>query len=177
MAGWMGTGKSTIASAVGSATGAVVLDHDTTKTAIMSAAVSHPPAGAASYEVLFALAGDLLGRGHSVIIDSPAAYASVPQRGLALAEAASVPYYFAECDCPEEVAHRRVDERTRRPSQVRGPSHAAAVRADPRREPHQPARGVLRLDTTVDLASCTQHVLSYLEGAGAAGPVEPSALS
>ena len=171
----MGTGKSTVASVVGSATGALVLDHDTTKTAIMSAGGSQLPAGAASYEVLFALTSDLLSQGHSVIIDSPAAYAAVPQRGLALADAASIPYYFAECDCPEEVADRRVASRQRRASQVRDPSHAAAVRADPRREPHRPAQGVLHLDTTEDLVNCTHQVLSYLHGAGAAGPVDPSA--
>ena len=53
MSGWMGSGKSTIATAFGRETGAVVLDHDTTKTAVMAVGIAHPPAGAASYEVLF----------------------------------------------------------------------------------------------------------------------------
>lgn len=130
MAGWMGSGKSTIASAVGVATRAVVLDHDTSKTAVLAAGVSHPPAGAASYEVLFAITADLLRQGHSVIIDSPAAYRSVPERGLALAEGARVPYYFAECECPEDIATARVASRDTRPSQVSDAFQAAAVRAD-----------------------------------------------
>lgn len=87
MAGWMGTGKSTIAVQVGAETGAVVIDHDTTKTAILAAGVPHPPAGAASYEVVFALTRELLAQGHSVIIDSPSVYASIPERGMAAAAA------------------------------------------------------------------------------------------
>lgn len=165
MAGWMGSGKSTVASAVGRTTRAVVLDHDTTKSAIMTAGVPHPPAGAASYEVLFSMAADLLSQGFPVIIDSPAVYASVPERGLALAERAGVRYFFVECNCPDDVAQARLEARVNRPSQVVDAAEATAVRADPRRAPHRPAHGALLLDTTDDLVVCSEIVLAYLDGA------------
>ncbi len=169
MAGWMGSGKSTIALAVGSSTGAVVLDHDTTKSAVISAGVPHPPAGAVSYEVIFDLARDLLDQGHSVIIDSPAVYEAIPARGMALATAASATYFFVECACPDGVAGQRIELRHRRPSQVAEAEHAAEVRASPTRRPHRPRKGALVVDTTEPLIDCVAAVLAYLATPGASG--------
>ncbi|HUP86810.1 MAG TPA: AAA family ATPase [Acidimicrobiales bacterium] len=171
MAGWMGTGKSTIASAVRSATGAVVLDHDTTKSAIIRAGFADGPAGAASYEVLFDLTHDFLDQGHAVIIDSPSAYVSIPARGMALAAAAAVPYYFVECVCSDAVSSERLELRKSRPSQVKSAEHAAAVRASVLRQPHRPLQGALRLDTTGSVDDCVALVLEYLESEGATGGV------
>lgn len=67
MSGVPGAGKSTIASAVARQTGAVVIDHDVTKSALLVAAVPADLAGRASYDVLDALARHLLQQGHSVI--------------------------------------------------------------------------------------------------------------
>jgi len=171
MSGWMGSGKSTIATAFGAETGAVVLDHDTTKTAVMAAGIAHPPAGAASYEVLFGLAADFLRQGHAVIIDSPAVYDSIPGRGLTLAAAAGVPYFFVDCDCPQAIAEERVAARPRRPSQVLDEAHASAVRADPSRLPHRPATGAVVVDTSRDLQACLRQIREYIATDGAAGPV------
>ena len=60
MAGWMGVGKSTLPRRWRTPSTAVIIDHDTTKSALLDAGVPHPPAGAASYEVVFRLAEDLL---------------------------------------------------------------------------------------------------------------------
>lgn len=148
MAGWMGTGTSTIAQALATATGAVVLDHDTTKTAILGAGVAHPPAGAASYSVLHAIAADLLAQGHSVILDSPSLYEPIPDIGARLAAAAGARYIFAECRCPDEIANDRVESRSSRPSQVATAAEAQAIRNDRRRTPtRRPATIVL--DTTL----------------------------
>ena len=119
MAGWMGTGKSTIAHAAATATGAIVIDHDTTKTALLEAGVPHPPAGAASFRVVHAIAADLLSQGHSVIIDSPSLYESIPEIGAAIAAQADAGYFFVECQCPDEIADTRIESRTNRTSQVR----------------------------------------------------------
>ena len=167
LAGWMGCGKSTIASAVARERNVVVLDHDTTKSALLRANVPHPPAGAASYEVLFSVAADLLVQGHSVAIDSPSLYPSIPERGMAIARALGVRYHFIECQCSDELAAERLMNRRGRLSQVTSAIAAEGVRQDAGRAPHRPNRGVLVLDTGRDLDSCVREVLEYLEGPGA----------
>ena len=111
MAGWMGTGKPTIAAAVAREVRFVVLAHDTTKSALLTAGVPHPPAGAASYEIFFNVAEDLLVQEHSVIIDSPSLYPFVPERGLALAARLGVRYYFVERRCPQRLAKTGLTDR------------------------------------------------------------------
>ncbi len=170
MSGWMGSGKSTLAAAIAKATGAVVLDHDTTKSAVMASGIPHQQAGAASYEVLFALAADLVAQGRAVVIDSPSVYASIPERGMALAAAAGVGYFFIDCVCSVEVADLRLTTRAARPSQVVNADEAAAVRDDPRRVPHRPAFGVLEVDTSSSVDAGMAVVRPYLGSKGAHGP-------
>ena len=169
MAGWMGTGKSSLASAVASTVSAVILDHDTTKSALLAAGVPHPPAGAASYEVVFSLARDLLAQGHAVIIDSPSLYSSIPERGLSLATEAGVRYFFVECVCDEAVTEQRLLTRTGRRSQVASAAQASAVRGDPGRVPHRPEKGARSVDTSRPIGECVERVMEYIAGTGAEG--------
>ncbi len=161
MAGWMGTGKSTIARAAATATGAIVLDHDTTKTALLEAGVPHPPAGAASYRIVHAIAADLLSQGRSVIIDSPSLYESIPEIGAAIAAQADARYLFVECQCPDEIADTRIESRANRASQVATAAEARSIRADPSRAPARPA-GAFVLDTTVAVEESVGTLLGWL---------------
>ena len=162
----MGSGKSTIAAVLARELRVVVLDHDTTKSALLAANVPHPPAGAASYEMLFGVAEDLLAQGHSVAIDSPSLYPSIPERGIAMARRSGVRYHFIECHCSDELAATRLTSRRNRASQVASTIAAEAVRRDPGRAPHRPKHGVLTLDTDRDLDTCVREVLAYLDGPG-----------
>jgi len=56
MSGAPGAGKTTIAGAIAGRIGAVVIDHDVTKSALLDAGVSIAIAGRASYQVLGAVA-------------------------------------------------------------------------------------------------------------------------
>lgn len=161
MAGWMGTGKSTVAHATAIATGAIVLDHDTTKTAILDAGVPHPPAGAASYDVLHALTADLLTQGHSVIIDSPSLYPSIPEIGARLAAQSDARYLFVECRCPDDLADERIESRTNRPSQVATAAEARSIRNDPNRKPSRP-EGAIVMETTLPKAESVEILLNRL---------------
>ena len=171
MAGWKGTGKSTVAAAVARQRPLVVLDHDTTKSALLAAGVPSPPAGAASYEVLFGLAEDVLRQGHSVIIDSPSLYPSIPERGLAIARRLGVGYYFAECICPDQLAESRLDNRDARLSQVADRTDASAIRRDPGRTPHRPEQGAISIDTTTAIDDCVGDIVRYLTGTGVYEPL------
>jgi predicted kinase len=114
MAGVPGSGKSALARLIGVATGAVVIDKDVLKTAVLHSGAGESLAGPAAYEALFALADHLLGQDLSVVLDSPSFYDTVPAKGAAIAQARCLPYYFIECVCNDrdELA-RRLRERTR----------------------------------------------------------------
>ncbi len=166
MAGWMGSGKSTITNRVSERTGAVVLDHDTTKSAILSSGSTDREAGRASYAVLHALAADLLAQGHSVVIDSPSLYDAIPATGARLAAATGARYLFVECECPSELAAERLGSRAGKPSQVRSAEEASAIRSDPNRSPVRPEHALL-LNTTGPVEAS---VASVLELIGLADP-------
>jgi len=121
MSGAPGSGKTTVARALGQATGAVVIDHDITKSALLAADMAASLAGRASYQVLNAVARDLLQQGHSVIFDSPCFYEELLARGIELAEECGATYRYVECMLNDlNELDRRLTTRTRMPSQIAG---------------------------------------------------------
>src|SRR5262245_51088927 len=102
-AGRPGAGKTTLSRAVGRRIGASVLDLDVVKTAVLDSGMAWDDAGRTAYNVLFALAADLLGLGRPVIIDSPSRWEFIPRRGQAVAAELAVPYLMVECHCPDEA--------------------------------------------------------------------------
>jgi predicted kinase len=74
MSGVPGSGKSTISTAIREMLGAVVIDHDDTKSAILSKGIEDNLSGQASYEVIKVLVDRFLADGHTVVIDSPCLY-------------------------------------------------------------------------------------------------------
>ena len=70
MSGLPGTGKSTLARALASASGAVHLRIDVIEQAIVRSGLAAQPLGPVGYEVGYALAEDMLRQGHPVIADS-----------------------------------------------------------------------------------------------------------
>ena len=121
MSGAPGAGKTTIAHGVAKALGAVVIDHDITKSALLAADVPVALAGRASYQVLNALAGHLLQQGHSVIFDSPCFYTELLHRGQTLAADYGADYRYIACVLQDlDELDRRLQTRVRQPSQVAG---------------------------------------------------------
>lgn len=119
LAGAPGSGKSTLARELAKRYDAVVLDTDVVKTALLDAGVPWGMAGKAGYNVLFALADDMLGNGRGVVIDSPSHYETIPARGMELAQRHGVAYRFVECVCADVAElQRRLTSRTARRSQV-----------------------------------------------------------
>lgn len=175
MSGVPGAGKSTIASAVARQTGAVVIDHDVTKSALLVAAVPADLAGRASYGVLDALARHLLQQGHSVIFDSPCFYQELLERGQKLGQEAQVNYCYIQCVLSDLVElDRRLRNRERLPSQLAGVnipptagSGKATIDQDVFRDwianMKRPANPYLTLDTQQPVEFCVQRAITYIE--------------
>ena len=161
MAGEAGTGKSSLARAIGQANGAVVLDKDYFKAPLLEEGLSEELAAGLAYAVFFSLAGSLLRQGHSLILDSPAFYPSIPARGALLAEEVGATYRLIECRCPAESQEQRLNQRQGLASQPA--SRAAKVASmlkpeiTPLIEPH------LTIDTSKPLDVCLEQALRYLE--------------
>ena len=174
MSGAPGAGKTTIAHAVAQRLGAVVIDHDVTKSALLSADVSVATAGYASYRVLDAVARHLLQQGFSVIFDSPCFYVELLQRGQQLAEEAGVSYCYVECVLTDlDELDRRLRTRPRLPSQVTGVyasptagSGKSQVNAEVFHDwitnMKRPENGYLTLDTARPLALCVEEAVAYI---------------
>jgi len=160
MAGEAGTGKSTLARAIGSVTGAVVLDRDYFKAPLMEEGLSFQEAGGLSYAVFFSVAKSLLMQERSLILDSAAFYPDIIERGERLAAAAGAAYRVIECWLPDAAEHdRRLQERERLVSQPVSLT-AAVAEVKPGKTaltcPH------LRLDTTMSMTSVLARALTYL---------------
>jgi predicted kinase len=180
MSGMPGSGKTTLATAIGKKTGAVVIDHDVTKTALLNAGISIKNAGKASYELLGAMAEHLLTQGHSVIFDSPCFYISLLERGQAQAKAVGADYFFIECMVGElgkldfAEIDRRLRARPEKRSQIRGINLPPIDVEDYSRtgktafniesaNMKRPRSGYLVLDTQQPMDVCLDRALAYLK--------------
>jgi predicted kinase len=169
-----GVGKTTLAHAVAPRIGAVVIDHDVTKSALLAADVPVSMAGAASYRVLQATAQHLLQQGHSVIFDSPCFYVELLERGQRLAREAGAAYRYIECRVKDlDELDRRLRTRPRLPSQLAGVRNVPTAGSGKTRtgadvfrhwiaNMKRPNDGYLVVDTTRSLQECIDAALSYI---------------
>lgn len=130
MSGVPGSGKSTVARGMASKLHAIVLDHDDTKSAILSTGIEDDLAGQASYEVIKTLVPGILQQGFSVIIDSPCLYIRLLEFGQRIAAKAGVDYRYIECRLEDlEELNIRINARESKPSQARyGPLEDYPIR-------------------------------------------------
>ena len=160
MAGEPGTGKSTLARAIGRSTGAVVLDKDYIKAPLLDGGLSEDPAEGLAYDVFFSIAASVLDQGHSIVLDSPAFTPGVVERGQKIARKVKVPYRIIECCCDRSTQEVRVNSRRALSSQLATMEKVLAVMQRPGivslEAPH------LTVDTTHLEFESLKLALSYL---------------
>ncbi|GAB6620116.1 hypothetical protein bcgnr5406_57000 [Bacillus cereus] len=75
MSGFPGSGKSTVSKYIAKLTGAVIVDHDVLKSALLQSlemkGIESTIVGGVSYDIEWVLIDSYLEQGHSVILDSP----------------------------------------------------------------------------------------------------------
>ena len=158
MHGEPGSGKSVIARALAERIGAIVLDKDIVKSALLRAGVSEALAGPASYEAYFAHARALVAQGHSVVLDNPVFWESVERGWLEIVDLAGSPSVLIECACPDQAElARRLATREALESQQR--------EFDLLAHPGSRATGFkprLTLDTTRRLEDLVDEAVAYV---------------
>ena len=159
MAGEPGTGKSTLARAVGSCTGAVVIDKDIIKSRMLDFGVPEEVAADCSYDLFFRLGESFVYQGHSIVLDSPASYSYIRERGAAIASQYDAGYFIVRCYVEDvSVMQRRLDQRVSVSSQNGVAAHDRYLRpgTSPLNEPH------LILDASQSPETMLRLTLEYL---------------
>ncbi|RST10816.1 MULTISPECIES: AAA family ATPase [unclassified Streptomyces] len=105
--GLPGTGKTTLARLLAARIGAVHLRVDTIEQAIVRSGLAGHPVGPAGYTVGYALAGDHLRQGLSVIAESVNPLAVTRDAWRDVGIAAGVPAVEVEVACSDTAEHRR----------------------------------------------------------------------
>ena len=123
MSGFPGSGKSTLARRIAEQTGAVIVDHDISKTAVIEASegmdIETKTLGQISYTVDWAFIDYYLSQGNDVIFDSPCLYPEMIETGLRLAKQHNARYKYVECYLNDfEVINARLQTRERMISQI-----------------------------------------------------------
>lgn len=122
MSGFPGSGKSTLARLIAKHTGAIIIDHDIVKSALLES-LDHEMdgklAGKISYNIDWALLDFLLSQSKSVILDSPCFYTEMIEKGLYLSTKYRAKYKYVECylDDMKEI-EKRLEKRERMISQI-----------------------------------------------------------
>ncbi|MGH0425997.1 AAA family ATPase [Bacillus pretiosus] len=123
MSGFPGSGKSTVSKYIAKLTGAVIVDHDVLKSALLQSlemkGVESTIVGGVSYDIEWALINSYLEQGHSVILDSPCLYEGMVEKGIKLSNKHGVKYKYIEyyLNDMEEINHR-LQTRKRMASQI-----------------------------------------------------------
>jgi predicted kinase len=174
MSGVPGSGKSTIAEEVTRQLNAIVVDHDDTKSAILSTGIENDQAGQASYEVIKAITAKFLGQGFSVIIDSPCLYRSLLEYGISTARKNGAEYRYIECKLDNlTLLNQSLLDRGSKPSQIetlegtishkgKHPRDGKAVVEEWASNMKRPESNFLVLDTAFQIEECMQKVVSYI---------------
>ena len=160
MHGEPGSGKSTVARELGARLGAVVLDKDVIKAALLRVGIVEKEAAAGAYEVFFAQARALVDAGQSIVLDNPVYWASVEERWLEISDAAGSPHILIECVCPDGAELvQRLATRSALESQPRerlNPDRFPGI-AETQFEPR------ITLDTTRPLAATVEEAAAFVE--------------
>jgi len=121
MSGVPGSGKSTVAAHVVDTFGAVAVDYDVIKTAVLDAGFDLAASATAAYETMYALARQMLGQGHPVIMDSPCFWPRILNEGMEIARAHDARYRYIECQIHDlKLLDERLGRRPRLRSHRRG---------------------------------------------------------
>lgn len=175
MSGVPGTGKSTIARHVGARYGAIVVDLDVIRSAVLDGGVLVEASGRVAYPVMYEMTRSLLDQGVSVVIDSPCGYDEILATGQAIAGERGAAYKYVECHADDLTL---IDSRLRTRPALRSQRRAVGLHAidaggaDAEGEElfrawqertKRPADGYLQVDATNPMNLILDEVNGYLE--------------
>ena len=175
MSGVPGAGKSTVAAHVVATFGAVAVDYDVIKSAILDAGFDLTASTKAAYEVMYAQARHVLTQGHSVVMDSPCFWPRILTEGMEIAREHNATYKYIECRLDDlALLDERLAQRPRLRTHRRGVNHpppdlgddpvdGAAFFRDASDRTQRPPTNYLQLDMHHPLPELLPKVDTYLK--------------
>lgn len=166
MSGYPGSGKSTLARRIAKHTGAIVIDHDIVKTALlesMNTSIEAKAAGHVSYHIEWALIDFHLSQGRSVILDSPCLYEVMVDKGMSVAIKYGAAYKYVECYLNDRgEINRRLKSRFRMISQIEEASSEEGFQRTLAGSKKPPGLPCLVIDSSRPLDSYLNEALDYI---------------
>lgn len=161
MAGYPGTGKSTLARAIGDALGWPVIDKDVIVTSLLRSGIVEKVAQPASYDAMFALGLDTLcSQRRSVILDSPAGQPVSTDEARRIASEATATLVCILCLADRDTRNHRVANRPALRSQ---PVRESRTFGDAREKYGHLPGGTLLVDTTSALKESLRIALAHID--------------
>jgi adenylate kinase family enzyme len=167
MSGFPGSGKSTLSREIAKRTGAILIDHDIVKTALLESIDDKPidnkSVGRVSYNIDWSLIDFHLSQGQDVIFDSPCLYAEIIVKGTALSHKYNAKYKYIECylDNMSEI-NFRLQNRERKISQIALVSSEKVFRDTLASSKRPSDHKYLVVDTSLSLDSYMDEVMEYV---------------
>lgn len=163
MSGVPGSGKSTLALEIAKRIDVVIVDHDVTKSALMSAGIDEKTAGRAAYDVDYAYVNYYLSLGRNVIMDSPCFYDIQLERSIEAAKSNGALYKYIECYFNNlDGINRRLSERSGRISQLKSVDFDIEVFDNWLNNMKKPASDYIVVDTSKPIQEYIECVIEYL---------------
>lgn len=163
MAGLPGAGKTTLALKLGAMLHWPVLSKDTLRSSLMMVEVVERVAGFAAYELLFALAHDLLVQQRiSIILDCSSVYPFILHRSTELARKANAQLRVVRCAVDSAVRGQRLDERKNGTASTAPLLPALTIDEEQLLFTHLP-KNTLVLHTAAPFEEYLPAVMAYLE--------------
>lgn len=157
MHGHPGSGKSTVARALGKCLSAVVIDKDVIASALIRHGVPFAEAGAPSYQIMYAQAERFLADGHSVVFDSPCFWPQIEATTRHIAREAGAEWVMVETVCPDLIRDVRLASRDRLES-----NPVSRDLGPMRPGMYHPACERITVDTTLSLAEAVEQLRTRL---------------
>lgn len=149
MAGFPGSGKSTISKEIAKRINAVVIDKDILKSSMLENGLSNEISSKLAYDVMFDLGKFYLEQGRSIIFDTPCYYEEIITKGIKLSKTFNAEYKYLECFVEEyDVIDKRITLRDNMTSQIPKPSLKGFLSANIRAREIKPPIGYMKVDSS-----------------------------
>lgn len=169
MAGLPGTGKSTVAEAVGAQLTLPVVSVDPIESAILSAGIdADQPTGLAAYLVAETIAESVLGSVGGAVIDAVNAVEPAREQWVRLAARRGIPIRFVEVVCSDAEVHRaRLEARGRQLAHLAEPTWHAVEQSLDEWEAWGGESGAvprITVDSVLPVPTLAEQVVAFVRG-------------